>query len=359
MITDERINALKRFGYSDEEARFLTIAALQSGYFLRRQYLAWTGGPKGWKDVALLEKLAANEHLRTTSYRHNRRVYHLSAKPVYLDLGDPDNRNRREHQVSTILRRLIGLDYVLEHPQHQYLATEREKLDYFVGTLQIPPEQLPTRWYQSPRGYAATAKHFVDKFPLFLASASGQSGGPASAPVVHFCYVDEGAQDIDGFATYLDQYRSLFGRLSRFHVTYIAKHSGLFASAQRVFTRLSAGLSASPPALDPEKRHLLAYFEARKAYEARDFSGFDTARLIRFREQKNEFSAPRYDALYGEWKVHGQRALSAGLSTESGRNGIPSEHFGTYVVEHDYDLFGRIAHKGTVADDGGASQTDA
>jgi hypothetical protein len=29
----------------------------------------------------------------------------------------------------------MGLDFVLAHPQYQYLATEHEKLDFFCSTL--------------------------------------------------------------------------------------------------------------------------------------------------------------------------------------------------------------------------------
>src|SRR5262245_3472010 len=102
MTLEERIAALQRFGYNAEEGRFLVIAALHSGYFLRRQHLAFVGGTKGWKDVLLIEKLKANRHCRVTVCRHNRMIYHLSAKPFYAALGEQDNRNRREHQPSTI-----------------------------------------------------------------------------------------------------------------------------------------------------------------------------------------------------------------------------------------------------------------
>ena len=201
MTTAERIAALQKFEYAHEESHFLCLAALHSGYFLRRQYLHFVQGSKGWKDVVLVKKLKANNHCRVNLYRHGRMVYHLCAKPLYDALGEKDNRNRRERQPSTIKNKLMGLDFVLDHPQYQYLSTEREKLDYFLGVLKLAPELLPTRWYESARGHASTAKHFVDKYPMFLAVA----GNVAPPPVVHFCYVDEGMQTTDGFATYLDR----------------------------------------------------------------------------------------------------------------------------------------------------------
>src|SRR6058998_804154 len=156
----ERIEGLQNFGYDLEEARFLCTAALHSGFFLRRQFLSFINGMKGWKDVVLLNKLKANGHCRVTFFRHSRMVYHLSAKPLYQALGEKDNRNRREHQPSTIKNKIMGLDFVLEHSTYRYLAAEQEKLDYFVRTLTIPPEDLPTRRYESPRRREAAAKHF-------------------------------------------------------------------------------------------------------------------------------------------------------------------------------------------------------
>jgi len=339
MTTPERIAALQNFGYTSEEARFLCIAALHSGYFLRRQFLAFIQGTKGWKDVVLLNKLKANRHCRVTAYRHNRMVYHLSAKPLYDALGEKDNRNRRERQPSTIKKKLMGLDFVLDHPQYEYLATEREKLDYFLGVLKIATEILPTRWYESARGHGATAKHFVDKYPMFLSVASPL----ATTPVVHFCYVDEGLQTTDGFATYLSQYSELLSRLSDYRVIYVAQHSGLFGGARRVFEAFSAQNSPSPGVpLDPATRQLLDHFEARQRYETKDFSRFDTAGLIRYRDEKKQFAGEPYQALYEQWRAGGAAAVLAVLYPGQGPKEVPIERFSTYVLEYDYDLFGTL-----------------
>jgi hypothetical protein len=334
----ERIAALKKFDYDPQEAQFLCIAALHSGYFLRRQFLAFRRRSRGWRDSALIEKLKGNRHCRTTMYRENRIVYHLAAKPLYDALGERDNRNRRERQPSTIKNKIMGLDFVLDHPQHDYLATEREKLDYFAGKLKIPPEDLPTRWYQSPRGRGATAKYFVDKFPMFLSVPPG-----GTMPVVHFCYVDEGLQSTDGFATYLSQYSRLFAALPDFRVVYIAQHQELSGSARRVFDALSAQLTGSTGApMDPEVRQLLEHFETCRQYEARDFSRFDTARLIRYREDKARFSGPRFEGLYERWRAGGAGAVLEILRSGPALKELPVDTFSTCVLEYDYDLFGTL-----------------
>ena len=78
----------------------------------------------------------------------------------------------------------MGLDFVLVHQQHHYLATEVEKLDYFVGKLGLISHLSRV---STDRGTArnTTTRYFADKFPLFLSGASR-----APRPVVAFCYVD-------------------------------------------------------------------------------------------------------------------------------------------------------------------------
>src|SRR6266571_7965790 len=321
----ERIEGLQNFGYDLEEARFLCTAALHSGFFLRRQFLSFINGMKGWKDVALLNKLKANGHCRVTFFQHSRMVYHLSAKPLYEALGEKDNRNRREHQPSTIKNKIMGLDYVLEHPDHHYLATEREKLDYFVHTRTIAPEDLPTRLYSSPHGHDPKAKHFVESYPIFLPAP----GEGAAAPV-HFCYVDEGLQTTDRFATYLNQYRRLFAALGDFHVIYTAESPRLFASAERIFEKFVMFVFGSPYPGDPEQQRILAYFQRRRQYENQDYSDFDTAALIRFREEKKRFAGEPYEALYTQWKAGDLASLCRAPSSGPAPQDTSLTQFSTY-----------------------------
>jgi hypothetical protein len=67
----------------------------------------------------------------------------------------------------------MGFVYVLAHREHQYLATETKKLDYFSGTLGIDRSYLPGRIYRSKDGRTKTARYSVDKFPLLLSRALG------------------------------------------------------------------------------------------------------------------------------------------------------------------------------------------
>src|SRR5947208_16782948 len=102
MTHEDRIHNLQGLGYTQTEASFLCLAALNSGHLMRRQFYEFTGHGKGGGDSRLVDKLTQNQHATPTSYRFNRVVYHLSAKPLYAALGEEDNRNPRASQPYTV-----------------------------------------------------------------------------------------------------------------------------------------------------------------------------------------------------------------------------------------------------------------
>src|SRR4051794_19825273 len=112
MRDEQRVHALQSFGYTEREAGFLCRAALHSGYFLRRQFLAYAGGNYGKLDSRLSERVLENGHAKAKGLRYRQVLYHLCSKPLYAALGETDNRNRREHFVFTIKARLMALDFV-------------------------------------------------------------------------------------------------------------------------------------------------------------------------------------------------------------------------------------------------------
>src|SRR5437660_9369780 len=91
----QRVQALERFGYTETEAAFLCLAALHSGYFLRRQYARFLGTKDGGSVSQLIERALANAHVKTSTWRQNTLLYHLCARPFYEALGQGENRHRR------------------------------------------------------------------------------------------------------------------------------------------------------------------------------------------------------------------------------------------------------------------------
>ena len=99
---ENRLLTIQSLGYSAEEARFLWRVAGHSGYFVARQFDAAIQVKHGKRTTVFFEKLVSRGHVRRYIFEHNRHVYHLQYKPFYQAIGDPDSRNRREHQPQTI-----------------------------------------------------------------------------------------------------------------------------------------------------------------------------------------------------------------------------------------------------------------
>src|SRR5262245_47845482 len=62
----------------------------------------------------------------------------------------------------------------------------------------------------------------------------------------------------------------------------------------------------SPDLLRGELR---VYFTARQKYENGRLDGFDREALIRLRDDRQRFSGPEFDALFGRWKEGGEAVL--------------------------------------------------
>src|SRR5260370_39484030 len=296
MTTFDRVRALTRFGYSEQEAGFLSLAALHGGYFLRRQSTEFLGQQDGGHVTVVIETALDRKHAHASTYGHKIQVYHLSARPFYAALGQVDNRNRRRRQLPTIKNKIMGLDFVLAHREFSYLATEQEKLAFFTGTLQIPASNLPFKLYHGAQSGAATARYFVDKYPMFLS----EEPVLGRAPVVTFCFVDEGQATLSHFETFLAEYRPLVASLSEFSLIYVAATVALFKAAQKTFDRfVGAGHAGkNGTVFDPALRRLQEHFEARRLYEAKRFAEFDRVKLIRLRNELPEFSGKEMNALY-------------------------------------------------------------
>jgi hypothetical protein len=156
---------LQELGYTEREAQFIELAALHSGYFVRRQFNAFLGQPRGRAAADLIQKLVHRHHVTCDVFFGHAHVYHLSAKPLYTLLGEPDNRHRRHRSPFGIKTKLMTLDYVLAHREARFLATEDARVAYFTERG-IDRPRLPQLVYRARRGGPSTARYFVEKFPL-------------------------------------------------------------------------------------------------------------------------------------------------------------------------------------------------
>lgn len=338
LTDEERLQAIQRFGYTEREAAFLRVAALHSGNFTLSQYCRFSGRAMGGTAATLAQKALAKGHAKISTYCNNAKVYHLCSRPFYAAIGQADNRNRREHQPFTIKNRLLGLDFVLSHPNHRFLATEQDKVNYF-RSLGIEPSALPTKVYRDGMRSGATKRYFVDKYPIFLRAQPGSLASTVAA----FCFVDEGIVTLSRFETYLKQYRLLFEALPGFELVYVAETNVLFPWAERLFWRFAASRdSAGKPAVDPAIARMLEHFEARSLYDSGCLESFDRAKLVRLRDEREEYSGAEFSALYERWKLHGEHGVLEVLAPECAVDKRSATTFSTYLIKEHYDLFGSL-----------------
>jgi hypothetical protein len=104
-IKPSYLEALQALGYCESEARFLYVVATHSGYFVARQFLAFTSGHWGKRATAFWHKLHTKKHARTEHFPMNRKVYHVFSRKPYGQIGRENLRNRREHEFEYIQKR--------------------------------------------------------------------------------------------------------------------------------------------------------------------------------------------------------------------------------------------------------------
>lgn len=324
------------FGYTHEEAAFLGLAALNSGYFLRRQFSSFAGVVRGKRATHLIEKLTTNGHIRQLTFRSDRAIYHLCARPFYAALGDENNRNRRKHHPFTIKNRIMGLDFILEHPSERFLGTENERLIFFSERLEVPADVFPAKRYCAKKDIGQhTDRYFVDKFPISVRNES------LSPPVVRFAFVDEGLNGLSAFETYLRQYRGLFQRLEGFEVVYVAAVEQHFCAARALFGRWFGDWDFT----DAQKAasRLINYFQQRERYERKEASTFTPSAVKQFRADRQQFSGAEYEQLFADWRVRGNSAVYEKVTHSSAPRCAISARFSTHLLHCDYNLFGSVA----------------
>lgn len=292
-IPQEKIEALRAFGYTENEARFLYIVATHSGYFLARQFLNFVGAKRGYRTHSLAQKLVTQGHGTMREYRRNGCIYHLYSRKLYARIGHENLRNRRRHRLEAIRARLLGLDFILANQEYQYLETEGEKVAYFRDELQIEKHHLPAKVYAGGPGTQPTLRYFVDRFPMFLGSDS-----TSAPPVVTFSYLDPGLESLAAFVTHLRQYQPLFRELSAFRFLYISNAPVHFAKSIELFSSLVEAPLESDVATD-----LARYFKTQMIWETSEYKTLAKHDLLFLNQARQRFKGERFETLLRNWKA--------------------------------------------------------
>jgi hypothetical protein len=331
MTMDEQISSIESFGYTEPEARFLRLVARHGGYFVRRQYLRAVNCEPGKRAQCLIDKLLSRRHAFREVYRADRHLYRVHFKPIYEAVGDPDSRARRAHQASTIRLRLMALDFVLDHPEYWFLASQREKLAHIEG-CGIDADVLPSRVYSSSNG-SVTRRYFIDGFPIFLTAPDTGSIG--------FAYVDDGQLTTAAFYSYLRQHQPLFRSLTHTNLVFLTTRQERFEAARRVLTRAQERIAGySEPTVDIDR--LLSHFPHRLLAERRETRGLTKVQMDQLGEDLRTFAGPEFTRLCDLWRYGGPDSVRAELAARNRVGFAMRINFTACILHYDYELFGTL-----------------
>ena len=175
-----RDRKLGPLGWTGSDAEWIALVCLHSGVFTRAQFCHYfdTDRKRALRFVkALLERRAAVES-GWPILNGGAKTCRISSKAIYRALGVEDIRHRREAGKPVVMRRLLSLDFVLEHPGMNWLPAEPEKVEFFQK-LGLPRRLIPRRIYYGVAGNQK--RYFALKLPLAV-----------DPQTVTFAYVDPG-----------------------------------------------------------------------------------------------------------------------------------------------------------------------
>ena len=175
-----RDRKLEPLGWTGPDAEWIALVCLHSGVFTRAQFCHYFDADRkrALRFVkALLDRKAAAES-EWPIMNGGGKTCRISSKPIYRALGVENIRHRREASKPVVMRRLLSLDFILEHPGMNWLPAEPEKVEFFEK-LGLPRRLIPRRIYYGAVGNQK--RYFALKLPLAV-----------DPETVTFAYVDPG-----------------------------------------------------------------------------------------------------------------------------------------------------------------------
>ena len=284
--------ALRYFGYTEQEAQFLYLVATHSGYFTCQQFSQFIKTKPGKRSVAFARKVVENKHASYKEYLRHGRVFHLFSRNLYEAIGRENVCFRRVHSTEYIRTRLIALDFILRNQNFAFLESEEQKLAFFCDRMGIDKKILPHKRYSGAIKDNDTDRYFVDTFPMFYNPAVSLS------PVVTFSFIDPGFESMDSFKTHLEAYLTLFAKLFELRFYYVATRDTNFERAKQLFMGTLQRL------WNPEARSgLFAYFRKRRTWDEKSYGKLNDNDILFIHQGQERFGNPGIEELYRKWRA--------------------------------------------------------
>ena len=177
-----RDRKLEALGWTGQDAEWIALVCLHSGVFTRAQFCHYFDADRkrALRFVkALIDRRAAVE-AEWPLVNGGGKTCRISSNMIYRALGVENIRHRRKASNPVVMRRLLSLDFVLEHPGMNWLPAEAEKVEFFEK-LGLPLHLIPRRIYYGVVGNQK--RYFALKLPLAV-----------DPEIVTFVYIDPGHQ---------------------------------------------------------------------------------------------------------------------------------------------------------------------
>jgi hypothetical protein len=292
MTFDERVQAVAKKGFTERQARFLTALMLHAGVCVPRQYARFCGIVYGAKTRKFFAKLVRLQYASMYDCRHNRaRIYHVNQLALYAAIGEADSRLRKPVTLNHAIQRLMVLDAIVEDPDLVWLGTADEKAAHVLPLTRIELADLPH--VTVGEGHSRMVRNFPDRLPIGI----HLDGRGVIVYVVTDPWLDE-------FRVFLERHAALLRALPAWTLRIVVPPQFpdiAQRSKQVVWNQLLTPLRTET--ID----ELRWYFEQLRSHPTPSRSDdLDE----RFYEAREAFSAPRFNALYREWKQDGETALA-------------------------------------------------
>jgi hypothetical protein len=315
-MTYDTIDHLKGFGYAEREAAFLYMVAIHSGYFLRRHFNQFVARERGAIATHFLRHATKLGHLEEMPCGDGRIIYHLANKKIYAMAGNADSQARRIKSSSEILRRLIALDYVMDHLAHEHFLESGDERAQFLSQLKIPSAAMED------------ADAFGRMVPTSLTAESEEQ-------IVRLAFLDEGQRSTAMFVRFLRTHSALLRALSHAEVVFVSLTPLLFSAARHVFDRHMPLKNSTHSACPLGVEHLIEWLDVRQRFREGSCSITpEEHRLLQ--EGECIYHAPVHAGLVASWS-------NGAMNAEKVRKLFGAEEhrvsFVTELIETNYPRF--------------------
>ena len=245
-----RENALEPLGWTGRKAEWIALVCLHGEGVFTRAQLSFYLQMNRWQALRFVRALVTKGFAAEDSLE-DQKVCRIFSRRIYQALGTEDIRHRRVASKEILLRRLLSLDYVIEHAGLPWLPTEPEKVAAFEA-LGIERRHLPLRVHRGAVG--ETRHHFQLKLPIALE--------PSRAV---FVYVDPGHETATALRSWGAAHRGLWKALRerdrKVEVVAVAREIEALERVERVLGRWAKNFDLAASAHDPLSGEEIAKIE--------------------------------------------------------------------------------------------------